>query len=306
MSPRSGTPPTAYHCRAATALARAWRLRRGGVRRCCWASANPPTSPSVMQRRGRGPARSRATTPARQRPWPGAHRTTHTGSPTHRQGTPVSDLQVVATIPASPRRPTRSARPCRRSPRRPARRRGAWPTTCSSRAARRAPSSRSSGGPTPRPSTPTWDAARGGRVRGRRRVRSAARSRSTRCSRWAERTGLRQAQRPARRAAAQQHGGRHDEQQRQRAEPRHEHERRHHQRQAQRTSHEVARDAAAGEHRVGLAHARSSSPRAGRMSQRRRSASSQAAPALTAVTPSTEGQVPTFLASGCETPIAVQ
>ena len=44
----------------------------------------------------------------------------------------------------------------------------------------------------------------------------------------------------------------------------------------------------------------------GRMPQRRRSASNQAAPALTAVTPSTEGQVPTFLASGCDTPIAVQ
>ena len=38
----------------------------------------------------------------------------------------------------------------------------------------------------------------------------------------------------------------------------------------------------------------------------RRSASTQAAPAAAVVTPSTEGQVPIFVASGWETPMAVQ
>ena len=42
------------------------------------------------------------------------------------------------------------------------------------------------------------------------------------------------------------------------------------------------------------------------MAQRRRSDSTYAAPAAAAVAPRTDGQVPTFFASGCETPIAAQ
>ena len=72
---------------------------------------------------------------------------------------------------------------------------------------------------------PHGDAARRRRLRGRRR-RAQRRGRDPPAARpWTDRAGLRESEGPARRAAAQQHRRRHDEQQCQRPDPRDQHER---------------------------------------------------------------------------------
>ena len=127
----------------------------------------------------------------------------------------MSDLQVVATIPAKPEAADASARPCQRSSRRRSRG-GGVPVLRPLRVGQHARHLRDRravdrpGGPRrPHGARRTWRPPSPPPT-----ARSAARSRSTRCSRWTERAGLREPQGPARRAAAQQHGRRDDQQQR--------------------------------------------------------------------------------------------